>query len=308
MLNTVVSLILAYIALVLAVSTVGLAWSGVLLKKDNLLEGLVPHLRRIKNKSIRNLLQCHKCVSGQFALWSFGIAWAWYAPAFNPLILFLWVAWVMSVIIVTDWLYLALKLDLKPGVPIEEQVETIIVAADTTPPPAEKKTPMDAVRGYVTLDNLRRRKNHELITEGVIHPSKPLKYFVYNKEAVVLGDITACPSGTTAELATTSGATREEILFGSIFFTFHGHLCGLKAYRVGESLLVPFKDTAEEVSAKGRYLEVPLPATLTDMQVKLDFNKAFNPLCEYSDKFDCIVVPTENYLNFPIEAGEKAYT
>ncbi len=305
MLNTITSLILAYITLVLMVSSVGLAWSGVLLKKDNLLEGLVPHLRRIRNKSIRNLLQCHKCVSGQFALWGFGIAWAWYGIPFNPLILFLWVAWIMSVIIVTDWLYAILKLDLKPGVPMPEQEETITVAAKTNP------NPIEAARGHIDLDNLRRRKNDELIQAGIIHPTKPLNcanYFNYNKKAVVIGTVQACPSGTTVELTTTTGGTREEILFGEIVFEFKGFNCGLKAYRLGDTLLVPFKDTAEGISAKGRFLEVPLPTTITDMIVKLDFNRAFNSMCEYSEEFVCIVVPQDNYLNFPVEAGEKAYT
>lgn len=120
MLSTVIACVVAYIALVFAASGVGLAWSGILLKKDNLFEWLVPYIRKIKSKPLKNLLQCHKCVSGQFALWSFAIAWLWYGFAFNPLYLFLGVAWIMSVIVVTDWLYAVLKLDLKPGVPLPE--------------------------------------------------------------------------------------------------------------------------------------------------------------------------------------------
>ncbi|MFW6449391.1 MAG: DUF1684 domain-containing protein, partial [Halobacteriota archaeon] len=38
-----------------------------------------------------------------------------------------------------------------------------------------------------------------------------------------------------------------------------------------------------------------------------DFNEAYNPTCAYSDHYECPLPPTENWLEVPIEAGEKAY-
>jgi hypothetical protein len=100
-------------------SAVGLAWSGILLKKDNLFDWLVPHIRKIRNRPLRNLIQCHKCVSGQFALW-WAIFSIWYYDFdLEPMVLFAALGWIMLVIVVTDALYPALKLDLKPGVPLE---------------------------------------------------------------------------------------------------------------------------------------------------------------------------------------------
>ncbi len=77
----------------------------------------------------------------------------------------------------------------------------------------------------------------------------------------------------------------------------------------------PYKGTlflafADETSAKetygaGRYLDlkkVPGAKTLT-----LDFNKAYNPYCAYSENFSCPFPPKENLLKIAIKAGEKNY-
>jgi uncharacterized protein (DUF1684 family) len=42
-------------------------------------------------------------------------------------------------------------------------------------------------------------------------------------------------------------------------------------------------------------------------QVILDFNKAYNPYCAYSDEYNCPIPPRENYLNIAIKAGEKSF-
>jgi len=39
----------------------------------------------------------------------------------------------------------------------------------------------------------------------------------------------------------------------------------------------------------------------------LDFNRAYNPTCAYSDRYECPLPPTENWLEVPIEAGEQAF-
>ena len=39
----------------------------------------------------------------------------------------------------------------------------------------------------------------------------------------------------------------------------------------------------------------------------LDFNQAYNPWCAYSEAYTCPFVPMENWLEVPIQAGEKDY-
>jgi uncharacterized protein (DUF1684 family) len=39
----------------------------------------------------------------------------------------------------------------------------------------------------------------------------------------------------------------------------------------------------------------------------LDFNEAYNPTCAYSERYECPLPPAENWLEVPVEAGEKSY-
>ncbi len=69
-------------------------------------------------------------------------------------------------------------------------------------------------------------------------------------------------------------------------------------------LFLPFKDLTNNrgTYGGGRYLELREPK---EDFIELDFNRAFNPYCAYSDRYSCPKVPEENYLPLKIEAGEK---
>lgn len=69
---------------------------------------------------------------------------------------------------------------------------------------------------------------------------------------------------------------------------------------------VPFRDltSGTETYGAGRFLELKEPA---GDQMLLDFNRAFNPLCNYSSVYNCPLPPTENHLLVPVKAGERTY-
>jgi uncharacterized protein (DUF1684 family) len=74
-----------------------------------------------------------------------------------------------------------------------------------------------------------------------------------------------------------------------------------------DQLWLPFYDTTngQETYGGGRYLELELAE---DGTVIVDFNFAFNPLCDYNPtKYDCTLPPQDNRLDFPVRAGEKTY-
>lgn len=73
----------------------------------------------------------------------------------------------------------------------------------------------------------------------------------------------------------------------------------------GVEVLVPFVDatTNHETYGTGRYLEFRVEGR--PPQVRLDFNRAHNPLCAYSPHFNCPVPPRHNRLPFAVRAGEK---
>ncbi len=71
-------------------------------------------------------------------------------------------------------------------------------------------------------------------------------------------------------------------------------------------LFIPFKDTTsgKATYGAGRFLEIHEPE---EERFILDFNRCFNPLCNYSPAYNCPIPPRENRLKVAIEAGEKTY-
>jgi uncharacterized protein len=94
---------------------------------------------------------------------------------------------------------------------------------------------------------------------------------------------------------------------GRIEFELSGQPLALTALRGNspESLLVLFTDATSGVTTypavRGLSLDRPSP----DGSVTLDFNRAANPPCAYTDLATCPLPPSENRLPVAVEAGEK---
>ncbi|MBS1189057.1 MAG: hypothetical protein H6R10_849 [Rhodocyclaceae bacterium] len=67
-----------------------------------------------------------------------------------------------------------------------------------------------------------------------------------------------------------------------------------------------FRDTSSgrETYGGGRFLKAVPPV---DKRLVLDFNRAFNPPCAFTAFATCSLPPQENWLPFPVQAGEKKY-
>jgi uncharacterized protein (DUF1684 family) len=98
---------------------------------------------------------------------------------------------------------------------------------------------------------------------------------------------------------------------GHVAFTYAGKVHRLDVFgpAAGDQdyLWLPFFDatSGRETFAGGRYIDVKMDA---EGLVDLDFNYAYNPLCDYDpDKFNCTLPPPGNRLEFAVEAGEKIF-
>jgi hypothetical protein len=117
----------------------------------------------------------------------------------------------------------------------------------------------------------------------------------------------------TITIATTTEGEREYLVWGSFTFTVDGEEVSLDAYRSEPDehrLWVPFRDetNGEETYGAGRYLDLDDPDDRTaDGAWVLDFNYAYNPFCVYNDRYECPLVPMENWLDVPVPAGERDY-
>ena len=111
----------------------------------------------------------------------------------------------------------------------------------------------------------------------------------------------------------TRGEKREFIRWGEFRFKVDGKECVLQAYKASsgeKGLFVPFRDltSGKETYGAGRYIDLnPEVDRTSDGKWILDFNKAYNPWCAFSEDFTCPTVPPENWLRVPIYAGEKNY-
>ena len=114
-------------------------------------------------------------------------------------------------------------------------------------------------------------------------------------------------------IAYTKGNGQDFVRWGEFRFKIGGKEQALQAYRSNpqeETLFVPFKDatSGKETYGAGRFLDLAPGRDLTqDEEWILDFNQAYNPWCVYSEAYTCPFVPTENWLEVPILAGEKNY-
>lgn len=121
------------------------------------------------------------------------------------------------------------------------------------------------------------------------------------------------------EMLTYSGETKPYIKYGELLFEVPGKgtqrlsvyksLKALKLPLYEDHLFIPFKDatTGDTTYGGGRYIDLKA-SDINKGIVMLDFNKAYNPWCAYSDGFSCPIPPEENNLRVAIEAGELSFT
>jgi uncharacterized protein (DUF1684 family) len=130
--------------------------------------------------------------------------------------------------------------------------------------------------------------------------------FPYDPAWVITASWTPNPEGTTMgfEHLKDEGASREEVIPGSIRFSHDGAGYDIAAFKSGRALQLVFADTTngDSTYSVGRFLYL---APNPDGTITLDFNRAVLPPCAFSYAFNCPLPPKQNRFPFPVEAGEK---
>lgn len=93
---------------------------------------------------------------------------------------------------------------------------------------------------------------------------------------------------------------------GMLVFQLAGQTYRLEAVDEGEDeLFIMFSDETSDVETygAGRYMYVPKPGE--DGKTTIDFNKAYNPPCAFTDYATCPLPPMQNHLPLKVTAGEK---
>lgn len=144
---------------------------------------------------------------------------------------------------------------------------------------------------------------------------KGLEFFKFDSIYIVKAALKRTPESEWFNMKTTTERLSKERVFGQLTFEINDESFNLNVYQGEENmqtegledyLFLPFLDdtNGEESYGGGRYIDLRIPESDS---ITIDFNKAYNPLCVYNEKFSCPIVPRVNYLPIEIKAGVKMY-
>lgn len=179
----------------------------------------------------------------------------------------------------------------------------------------------DAAYAAEILQHREHYKQEFLTEEGsplTAQDTALLDFFPLDANWRVKARFEQTPEAQSFDLPTYSGRTKPYVQYGVARFEVNGQpvqlalyqnlkLAKQKAFR--DYLFLPFKDQTNGDSSYGggRYLDFRTGDIASDGTLVLDFNKAYNPWCAYSDGYSCPIPPAENHLELAVEAGEKNF-
>jgi uncharacterized protein (DUF1684 family) len=155
-------------------------------------------------------------------------------------------------------------------------------------------------------DDFFRTSHHSPLTPTDRAGFEGLDYFDPNLELVFTVPVEP-GDGSEVRVETSDDRHKVYVTAGKVHFEVGGQPVELTLYDTGHpGYFIPFRDktSGDSTYGAGRYLDIEPDA---DGMVTIDFNKAYNPSCVYSDGFSCPLPPAGNWMQVPIEAGEKSY-
>lgn len=142
---------------------------------------------------------------------------------------------------------------------------------------------------------------------------KGIHFYPVNLDYVVTARFTRTPNEKPVAMPTSGKQPDAYVKYGTLQFTLMGkeYTMGLyQSLQLAQSeqyknyLALLFKDATNgnETYGGGRYIDLHIPSgdTLT-----INFNKAYQPYCAYTEGYSCPIPPKENILPVRIEAGVK---
>lgn len=144
-----------------------------------------------------------------------------------------------------------------------------------------------------------------------------IAYFPANEGMRVEARVELLADEPSFRMPTYDGSSNEYKRYALLHFSLGGKPQVLTAYQsvalfqtaaYRNHLFIPFMDETNGISSYegGRYLDLSSDQIKNNL-LSIDFNKAYNPYCAYSNGYRCPQPPKENILNLAIEAGEMKY-
>lgn len=134
----------------------------------------------------------------------------------------------------------------------------------------------------------------------------PRQWYLVKEETRIPAIYTRYDTPRIVKMPDILGAIQDEIIHGYVAFKFKGQEFELiVSEEPDHSLFIQFMDLTNGNSTypSGRYYRTD--SYKEGEKFFLDFNKAYNLPCAFTDYATCTFPPQENHLNVEIEAGEK---
>jgi len=174
-------------------------------------------------------------------------------------------------------------------------------------------------RWEIALVEMRIEKNEEFVDrtqsplpEAAIASFEGLNYYFPDQQFVFELPLQAAATVDTVFLTKRRGEEVPYLRKGTVAFSHDGSVHTLQVFgsadgNADDYLWLPFYDATNgtETYGGGRYLDLELGQAGT---VVVDFNYAYNPLCDYNhERYNCALPPEGNRLPFAVSVGEKIY-
>lgn len=144
-----------------------------------------------------------------------------------------------------------------------------------------------------------------------------LDFFNADSTYEITAKVTLLTNQKVFKMPTYDGTSKEFIRYAQVNFNLQGQPVKLTLYKsialavnplYKNLLFLPFTDltNGKTTYGGGRYIDLDL-TTIHNEHIVIDFNKAYNPYCAYSDGYRCPIPPEENNIELSILAGEKLF-
>lgn len=168
----------------------------------------------------------------------------------------------------------------------------------------------DEGRGRLSL--IRRGERSALRVKHADAPARTgfgaIEYWPVDAGWLLEGRFTPHPAGRTIEIANIVGGVDHVSSSGAVAFSRDGvdyRLEALEGEDGGLFLILADRTSGQGSYGAGRYLDTPAPDA--QGRVMLNFNRAYNPPCAFTDFATCPLPPPENRLDLAVTAGERIY-
>ncbi len=193
-----------------------------------------------------------------------------------------------------------------PGVPVmsgEEQVERVELITDAEG--RATRLSVDSLQFFL----IRRGDRIGIRLRDFQHPRieqlTRIDRYPPDQDWIIRARFIEDEEGLTINIPNVLGDINEESVPGIFEFEYEGETYRLYPTGSRENPFLIFGDETSgiETYGGGRFLSPGAPGE--DGYVSIDFNKAYNPPCAFSDYATCPLAPRENILPFSVTAGEK---